>query len=170
MLEKTDRMLTALNRWSLIGLLTAMVCIIFANVALRYLTNHSIIWAEEVARYLMVWMTFLGAGLALRRGGHVAITALPDALGPRAAMVLRGVVALLLLGFAALMVKIGVDYMGRMGRQLTPATRISFWWIYLAMPMGFALFAAHLALALVSYLRSGSFEPAERSAAPRGLA
>ncbi|WP_370160900.1 TRAP transporter small permease [Limimaricola soesokkakensis] len=170
MLEKTDRALSILNRWVLVGLLTAMVCIIFANVSLRYLTDHSITWAEEVARYLMVWMTFLGAGLALRRGGHVAITALPDALGPRAAMVLRGAVALLLLGFAALMVKIGVDYMGRMGRQLTPATRISFWGIDLAMPPGFALFLTHLALAIVSYLRSGRFETVEGSAAPRGLA
>ena len=75
-----------------------------------------------------------------------------------------------LLGFAALMVKIGADYMGRMGRQLTPATRISFWWIYLAMPAGFALFVTHLALTIISYLRSGRFETVEGSAAPRGLA
>ena len=42
---------------------------VFANVALRFLTDHSILWVEEVSRYLMIWLTFLGAGLVLRYGG-----------------------------------------------------------------------------------------------------
>ena len=61
------------NRWALIVLLAAMSMIIFANISLRYFTNESIEWAEEVARYLMVWLTFLGAGPVLRYGGHIAV-------------------------------------------------------------------------------------------------
>ncbi len=53
--------------------------IVFVNVVLRYTTGDSIVWAEEVARHLMIWVTFLGAGLVLRFGGHVAIDALHQA-------------------------------------------------------------------------------------------
>mgnify|MGYP006185517733 CR=1 FL=1 len=60
-----ERVFVEANKWALIAILAAMACIVFANVSLRYLTNYSITWAEEVARYLMIWMTFLGAGLAL---------------------------------------------------------------------------------------------------------
>ena len=60
----------AFNKWLLILILATMSVIIFANVGLRYLTSQSIEWAEEVARHMMIWVTFLGSGLVLRFGGH----------------------------------------------------------------------------------------------------
>ena len=73
MIDRLEGLVVRVNRWLLILMLGAMACIIFANVVLRYLTNDSLVWAEEVGRYLMIWVTFLGAGLVLRFGGHVAI-------------------------------------------------------------------------------------------------
>ena len=64
MLERLERFLVACNRWLLILLLLAMACIVFANVVLRYTTGDSIVWAEEVARHMMIWVTFLGAGVS----------------------------------------------------------------------------------------------------------
>ena len=83
-MDQFERGLLAANRWALIGLLAAMAVIVFANVALRYLTDQSIEWAEEVARHLMIWLTFIGAGPVLRYGGHIAVDNLQDGL-PRAA-------------------------------------------------------------------------------------
>ena len=80
-----ERGLMRVNRAALVLLLAAMAIIIFANVVLRYTTSQSIDWAEEVSRYLMVWLTFLGAGPVLRYGGHIAVENLQDALPPRAA-------------------------------------------------------------------------------------
>jgi hypothetical protein len=69
MLSTFDRVLLRLNRWAVIAILAAMAIMVFANVALRFLTDHSILWVEEVSRYLMIWLTFLGSGIvaALRR-------------------------------------------------------------------------------------------------------
>ena len=55
-MDEFERGLLAANRWALIGLLGAMSVIIFTNVALRYLTDQSIEWAEEVARHMMIWL------------------------------------------------------------------------------------------------------------------
>ena len=92
MLDRFERGLVAANRWLLILLLLAMAIIIFSNVVLRYSTGDSIIWAEEVARHMMIWVAFLGAGLALRFGGHVAIDNLHRAVSTRMARVMRTVV------------------------------------------------------------------------------
>ena len=72
-MKSFEKYLMAANRGVMIALLATMAVIIFANVVLRYSTNQSIEWAEEVARYMMVWLTFLGAGPVLRYGGHIAV-------------------------------------------------------------------------------------------------
>src|SRR5690606_5872286 len=102
--RKLETAFVELNKWALILLLGAMSCIVFANVALRYLTNFSIPWAEEVARYMMVWMTLIGAGLTLRYGGHVAISNVMEMLSPRAQRLLRALIVVCLLAFFVLMI------------------------------------------------------------------
>jgi TRAP-type transport system small permease protein len=166
--RKAEAGFVALNGWSVIACLVAMSGVVFTNVALRYLLNQSIPWADEVARYLMIWMTFLAAGLVLRHGGHVAITNLQEALPNRAQIALRAGLVLLMLGFFAYMVWVGHEYMTRMGRQLTPATRISYWYIYLAMPVGFSLLIAHLALIAPRFILAGRHAGEEDDAGMTG--
>lgn len=156
-MRRFEHYFIAVNKWALVLLLSAMAVIVFANVSLRYLTNFSITWAEEVARYLMVWMTFIGAGLALRTGGHVAIGNFQEMLGPGAQRVVRGLILCLLLAFFAIMIWMGKDYMDRMRFQVTPATRISFSYIYAAMPIGFALLIVHLLLIARSFVLENRF-------------
>lgn len=155
MIRKAEQLFVAANVWAVILCMIAMSAVVFANVALRYLTNNSIPWADEVARYLMIWMTFLGAGPVLRHGGHVAITTLQDAMAQRVQVALRAAIVVLLLGFFAYMVWVGHEYMTRMGRQLTPATRISFGYVYAAMPVGFALLIVHLLFIAPGFVRAG---------------
>lgn len=125
-----------LTRWSMILMLTAMALIIFANVVLRYTTSQSIEWAEEVARYLMVWLTFIGAGPVLRYGGHIAVDNLQDALPKKAAMLIRIFIALLIFGFFGFMIYYGALYVERAHFQMTPTTQISMGWVYASIPVG----------------------------------
>lgn len=64
-------------------MLAVMACMVFANVVLRYGTNTSITIAEELSRYLFVWVTFLGAILMFKENGHVSVTVFPDKLSLR---------------------------------------------------------------------------------------
>lgn len=152
-----ERWFLAANRWTLIALLAAMAAIIFTNVALRYTTSQSIEWAEEVARHMMIWLTFLGAGPVLRYGGHIAVENLQDALPRPLAVALRVLVATLLFGFFGFMIWYGWLYMERTRFQLTAATQIPFAYVYSAMLVGGVLLVIHWALIVGRYVRERQF-------------
>jgi TRAP-type transport system small permease protein len=130
-----------------------MAVMVFANVALRYLTDHSILWVEEASRYTMVWLTFAGAGLVLRHGAHIGIDTLQQSL-PRAAPVIRGVIVALLAMFFCAMIVVGIRYAMLTWAQTTPVLDVPVGAVYLAMPVGFALMTVHLALMARGYVAS----------------
>lgn len=151
MLASFDRRLLAVNRWLVIVLLAAMAVMVFANVALRFLTDHSILWVDEVSRYTMVWLTFVGAGPVLRYGGHIGIDTLERNM-PRFAPAIRGVILLLLGIFFCTMIVVGIRYASLTWAQTTPVLEIPVGAVYLAMPVGFALMIVHLAVMVQSYV------------------
>jgi TRAP-type C4-dicarboxylate transport system permease small subunit len=66
----------------LVVLLAAMVLMVFGNVVLRYGFNSGITFSEELSRWAFVWMTFLGAIIALKDNGHLGTDMLVGRLGP----------------------------------------------------------------------------------------
>lgn len=68
--------------WLLIALLGVMVVLVFSNVVLRYAFNSGIVFSEEVSRFVFMWLTLLGALVAMHDGAHLGmnsvIAALPE--------------------------------------------------------------------------------------------
>ena len=157
-MRRLEQLFVKVNAAVVIACLTGMVLVVGANVALRFSTNHSLPWSDESARYLMIWMTFGGAGLVLRTGGHVAITNLQDALPSLGQKLLRAGIALGLLVFFGFMVYVGIQYAQRMQYQVTPALRMPFLYVYAAMPVGFALLIAHLLLIARPFIMAGDYK------------
>jgi len=155
-LARFDAAFLRANRALLILLLAAMALMVFANVALRFLTNHSILWVEEVSRYAMIWLTFLGAGLVLRHGGHIGIDTLQSRF-PRWAPMIRATIFLFVLGFCVFMAWIGARYATLTWTQTTPVLQIPVGFVYLALPAGFALLSMHLLLMAAPYVRRNEF-------------
>ena len=152
MLSTFDRTLIRVNRWIVIAILAAMASMVFANVALRFLTDRSIVWVEEVSRYLMIWLTFLGAGLVLRYGGHIGIDTLQERF-PGFAPRIRIAIFVVMLAFFGVMLWLGVRYAAFTWGQTTPVLQIPIGAVYLAMPIGFALMIVHALLMAVPYVR-----------------
>lgn len=74
----------------------------FIQVITRYILSSPPSWTEELARYMFVWATFLGAAVALDKGLHATITVLDEKLSPRARNVLKSVTTLFVLGLSIL--------------------------------------------------------------------
>jgi len=166
--KRFERIFVALNAWALIAMLSTMTLVIGANITSRYLFGQSVPWADEMARYVMIWLTFTGAGLILRGGGHVAITRLQDALPEPGQQILRAAIVLGLLVFFGFMVHVGLQYAQRMQFQLTPALRIPFVYVYAAMPIGFGLLIVHLLLIARGFITAGSYKRFDAAGAETG--
>jgi TRAP-type transport system small permease protein len=81
-----DRAVHALMRRleALIGwMLALMVVLVFGNVVLRYGFNSGIAISEEVSRYLFIWLTFVGAVIAVHEHAHLGVDTLPRLLPPK---------------------------------------------------------------------------------------
>ena len=71
-----------LLEWTIATVLALMVLLVFGNVLLRYAANSGITVSEELSRWLFVWMTFLGAIVAVKEHGHLGTDMLVSRLGP----------------------------------------------------------------------------------------
>lgn len=138
-----------------------MALLVFVNVVCRYLLGFSLIWVEELTRYMMVWLGFLGSGLVLRFGAHVAVDFFQDLLPPGAARAVRiAIVVSLVFTFAAL-AWLGVRYASFAWGQETAVLNWSTGAIYLAVPIGSALMLVHLLLVARKYIAARKFEQGE---------
>lgn len=157
-IDGIDRRLLQFNRLLMMGALAAMTAIVFASVTIRFVSDYSIPWAEEVARYLMVWLTFLGVGPVLRYGGHVAIDSLPTSAPAGVARAARVAIVAIVAVFFLVLVGAGWQYVQRTLEQQTAVTEVSFAFVSAAVPAGFALALWHLAVFCAGYIRAGRFE------------
>ena len=146
-----ERYFVAANRACIFIMMAVMATLVFVNVVTRYVFNFSIIWAEEVSQYLMIWIAYLGAGLALREGRHVAVEMLQDRLRSALGRALRMVVGGLVLVFLGVVTVLGFQFVVFVWNQETPVLNISFGIPSLAIPIGALLFAVHLLLMFRNY-------------------
>lgn len=70
---KVSRASEKIVQITLVGMVGVMTVIIIIQVFMRYIFLYSLSWSEEVARYLMIWVSFLGASLALKYGFHIGV-------------------------------------------------------------------------------------------------
>lgn len=84
--------------WLIVVLLSAMVGIVTAQVALRYGLNSSIGWADEVSRMTFVWTMFVAIPLGIKMGAHIGIELVTDRLPPSLRSGLQRLMALLAMG------------------------------------------------------------------------
>lgn len=154
---RAERVLVAANGGVLVGLMASMALLVIANVLARYVFNHSFVWAEELSRYMMIWVGFLGAGLVLRVGAHIAVDVFQDLLPRRAAQAVRVLVLAVLAVSLVSMLWLGVQYVQFAWGQETPVLNWNFGLVYLAIPIGAALMLVHLALIAGPFVRDRSF-------------
>jgi TRAP-type C4-dicarboxylate transport system permease small subunit len=114
----------------LVTMLALMVIMVFGNVVLRYGFNSGIISSEELSRYLFIWITFLGAIVAMRENAHLGldtVVRLLPSVGKKLCFALSN---LLMLGCCALMFYGTWKQQGINATTLSPVTETPMSWVY----------------------------------------
>ena len=118
---------------TLIGLMTLVIII---QVFFRYVLNNALPWSEEVARYMMIWMVFLVAPIAYRRGLNVAIEIVPGLFSPRWRAVLTIAINIFVIAALARLLMESPGLIDRATRITAQTIPIEMAYVYAAMPIG----------------------------------
>ncbi len=132
-------------------LVLAEICVLFAGVTRRYFFHQPLIWSDELASILFLWLAMLGAAVAFRRGGHMRMTAFVDIASPRMRTFLD-LIAIVAAG--AWLMLIGHPAFEFASDEMVvtlPALDISNAWRAAALPVGLALIGASALVRLLSF-------------------
>lgn len=164
------RVIATLERVLLASILIAMTVLYSGAVLVREVSDElyrELAWVDEATRWLMVWMVFLGLGLALEQGKHVAMTSLVATFSQRARRWVRRLIDLVGLAFSLAIVWFGVDITRLVlgTGQVSPTLGVTTALLYLALPVGFALLALRY-LASLAGLQERALESERPERAP----
>ncbi len=142
-MDRTSEIINRCAEVAVFIIISAMALDVFVEVIFRYLLLLPLFWTEEVARYCLVWSSLLAAGIALKRGQHIAVTFVAERFpeGIRALAALGGEI------FTAAMLAVilwgGIHLVILTHHQLSPAMRLPMSLPYMAIPMGSAIMLLH---------------------------
>ncbi len=154
LLQRIERALDAAIQPIVFLGMAALIGVITLQIVSRVFFT-AVGWTEEVARFLLVWITFLGATLAFQRGRHIAVTFVVDALPARLAQLARIAAVLVALGFMLALMVIGYRYMQMQSFQRSASLRLSMTYIYAVIPISAAIMAWYALVDVVELIIKG---------------
>ena len=125
-----------------------MTILVVSQVFARFILKNSITWSEEISRYLMIWICFLGSSVACKYGQHISVNFILERFPKKIQTFISSLTSICILIFLLFCVMKSFTIAQFVINQKSPAARISMVWPYLAVPVGCIIMAAHVTLAL----------------------
>ena len=148
----------AINDWIerlLFGLGLTMAILVAVQVFFRYVLNQSLFWSEELARYLLVWLTFLGASAAYYRKANPGVDFLYARVGPRLRRTADVLIHCVSMGLFAVMIVSGIKFAFFVRLQISPALNLPKWLIVSIIPASGLILMFHGLTFLTAALQRG---------------
>ena len=113
-----------------VPLVAIMSATIILQVIFRYVFKSSLSWSEELARYVVVWVIFIGSSIGVKRGSHVGVEALVLVLPKKAQAIIKYLAIVISIVFCVIVIyaSTGIIQKQIVGHQVSPAMRIPMWW------------------------------------------
>ena len=133
-----------LEDWAIIVFMAALLAAVDVQIFFRYVLNDSLIWPEEVARILLVWISFIGAAAVSRQGGHLCIDTLVDLFpGPMRLAVLTLADAVVV-GLLAVLIRETLASIDALSSIRTAALELPITLLFAPLVLGGVLMAIHI--------------------------
>ena len=160
MLRKVIDAYCRLIGYLIAAMLAVMVVLVFGNVFMRYVLNSGFTVSEELSRWLFVWLTFLGAVVALRDNGHLGTDMLVGRLGPAGKKSCLGLSLLLMLYCLWLVFKGSYDQSVVNWQSTSAVMEVSMGWFYMS-GVVFSIFGALIVFSDLWRLLTGQIADAD---------
>jgi tripartite ATP-independent transporter DctM subunit len=147
--RRLERLIASVLQVPAALLVAAEICVLLAGVVGRYVFHYPIVWSDELASMMFLWLAMLGSAIAFQRGEHMRMTAVVAMVGPRARAFLDVLATAAALAFLVLILPHAVEYAVEEVVILTPALEIPNAWRVAALAVGFAAMAIFAVLRLM---------------------
>lgn len=138
-MDKIVSRINSLLRLLVIFLLFIMVVAVFLQVLFRFFLDQPLAWTEELARYLLIWITFLGSAYAMSIRAHIGTEYILKYLSPFMTKVVVVIAAILSTLFFAVMVQQGYLLSARSMTQTSPTLLLPMGFVYMVIPLSGAV-------------------------------
>jgi TRAP-type C4-dicarboxylate transport system permease small subunit len=155
-LDRLSRTINATIEKSLFVIGFSMATLVAVQVFFRYVLNHSLFWSEELARFLLVWLTFLGASVAYHRRAHPGIDSFSLLLPVRLKKTAVICVHLASIGLFSVMIVYGCQFAYFVRLQISPALYLPKWIIFCIVPFSGGILLLHELALFVKDLKGDS--------------
>jgi TRAP-type C4-dicarboxylate transport system permease small subunit len=125
------------------GLGFSMAIVVVGQVFFRYALNRSLFWSEELARFFLVWLTFMGASVAYHRGVHPGIDVFSALMSEKYRQAARILVHILSTVLFAVIIIYGFKFTYFVRLQITPALHLPKWVVFSVIPASGIVFFIH---------------------------
>lgn len=156
LIHTIDRTVNAILRLIVIVMLSVMSLVVFAQVIFRMI-HLSIPWSEELSKYLLIWSTFLGAAMCVRKNSLVGLEFLCSALPKSGQKILKIILNLITCAILSFLIGVGFWASRRVFFQITPVLKLSMGMMYAAVPVG-SVFMLFNQIVMTIYLIKGEEE------------
>lgn len=130
-----DKVINKILRFIVIIMLSVMSVVVFAQVLFR-IVHLSIPWSEELSKYLLIWSTFLGAAICIRKGSLVGLEFLKNSMSEEKQKILQTILNLIVCAMLLFLINVGFWAVRRVWFQITPVLKLSMGLMYAAIPVG----------------------------------
>lgn len=157
MLTFLDRFCQGVNRWLeyiLVGLGVSMALLVAVQVFCRYILNSSLFWSEELARYMLVWLSFFGAVVASFYHLHPGVEVLTSRLSPSGQFVCKILVHCLTILLSLVMIISGSQFAWFVRLQISPALGLPKWIVLSVIPLSGTLLLLYTTTFLLQTIKN----------------
>ena len=140
-------------------LVLADIVVLFAGVVSRYVLHRPLLWSDELASILFLWLALLGAVVALRRGEHMRMTAVVSKAVPETRALLEAVATVACGAFLVMVAWPAWEYAAEERAITTPALEVSNLWRAAALPVGLGLMGLFTLLRLLRQASGAGLKP-----------
>jgi TRAP-type C4-dicarboxylate transport system permease small subunit len=153
--EPVDLSIYRLEDWIAFGFFWVLAATVFYQFFTRYALNDSASWTEEIARYLLICLVFIGAAIGVRKNTHIQVDIFYRFMAPALARTLSTLVDVVRVLFFSYAIYLTYSLMQKIGKQPMAIVDWPIGLIYAMVMLGFALMCFRAVQALIRHWRQG---------------
>jgi TRAP-type C4-dicarboxylate transport system permease small subunit len=156
MLKKVEQVVVWLENALAVFFLTIMIIAVGTQVLSRYFLPVPVSWTEELARYSLIWLTFIGAAMAMHSKVHFVLEVILNKMAPKLKYAVQIGILIVLGAFLAVNAYSSTLILKVLQYQTSAALQVPMSYVYLSMPVASIFMLIHITVQLFDKVKQGT--------------